>query len=100
MIWNTVKYFLDENQVRKTQITSQNTCPALLEIMAPNQLEEKFGGTAKNREEGQYWPPSCNDDNFGVGGKSDLSNLNFDANEMVKIEVPNSNEFKDIQDMP
>lgn len=67
MVWNSIKYFLDENQVRKVKIVSANTCPSLLELAAPNQLEEKFGGTAKNKEVGEYWPPSCPDSNFGVG---------------------------------
>jgi len=40
MVWNSIKYFLDENQVRKVKIVSANTCPSLLELAAPNQLEE------------------------------------------------------------
>lgn len=75
MVWNTIKYFLDENQVRKVKIVSANSCPSLLELAAPNQLEEKFGGTAKNKEAGEFWPPSCPDTNFGVGKTTDLSNV-------------------------
>lgn len=44
-------------------------------MVAPNQLEEKFGGTAKNRQVGEYWPPSLPDLDFGVGGKTDISGV-------------------------
>ena len=64
MIWNTVQYFFDENSVRKISITSQNTCPMLPELCSLNQFEEKFGGTAKTRQVGEYWPPCLPDMNF------------------------------------
>ena len=35
-IWNTVQYFLDENTTRKIQISSQNSHPALHDLVAPN----------------------------------------------------------------
>jgi hypothetical protein len=43
--------------------------------VAPNQLEEKFGGTAKDKEEGDYWPPSLPDNDFGVGEKTKLEDI-------------------------
>lgn len=49
-------------------MTTENTHPLLLEIVAPNQLPEKLGGTAKNKEEGQFWPPSLPDMDFGAEG--------------------------------
>ena len=48
-------------------INSSNSCPELLELVPPNQLEEKYGGTAKNREPGEYWPPRLADMDFGIG---------------------------------
>tara|TARA_B110000285_G_C14530188_1_gene340429 strand:- start:22 stop:225 length:204 start_codon:yes stop_codon:yes gene_type:complete len=38
----------------------------LLDLVAPNQLEEKYGGTAKNKEEGEFWPVNLPDQDFGV----------------------------------
>lgn len=78
MIWRTISMFLDENTARKVQISSANTVPDLLEMVAPNQLETKFGGTAPEREEGTFWPPSCPDSYFGAGGKTDITNVAFD----------------------
>ena len=28
-------------------------------------MEEKFGGNAKNREAGEFWPPALHSNNFG-----------------------------------
>jgi hypothetical protein len=37
--YNLVKLFVDANTTRKVMVTRQNTCPELLEQIAPNQLE-------------------------------------------------------------
>ena len=81
--WKTISYFMDENTARKVQITSSKTLPELLELVAPNQLEEQMGGTAKNKEEGEFWPPSLPDNDFGVGEKTNLEDLG----EIEKAEV-------------
>ena len=44
-------------------------------MVAPNQLEQQYGGTANDRQEGEYWPPRLPDNNFGVGGTTDLQDL-------------------------
>lgn len=46
-----------------------------MEKLAPNQLEEKYGGIGPNKEPGSYWPPSLNDLEFGVGKTTDLTNV-------------------------
>ena len=73
--WKTISYFMDENTARKVQITSGKTLPELLELVAPNQLEEQLGGTAKNKEDGEFWPPILPDNDFGVGEKTNLEDL-------------------------
>lgn len=73
--WKTISYFMDENTARKVQITSGKTLPELLELVAPNQLEESLGGTAKNKEEGEFWPPSLPDNDFGVGEKTKFEDI-------------------------
>lgn len=67
MVWKSLSYFIDANTNRKVNIVSTNTCPAMLELIAPNQLEEQFGGTAKNKEVGEFWPPCLPDVDCGVG---------------------------------
>ena len=58
--------FIPENTARKVQIHSGNSSPKLLDLVAANQLEEKYGGSAKNKEEGEFWPVNLPDQDFGV----------------------------------
>ena len=74
-MFNTVKYFLDETTARKIALYSSHTCKELLELVAPEQLEEKFGGKAKNKEVGDFWPPTLPSMEFGVGQKIDESQV-------------------------
>lgn len=55
-IWGTVKGFLEEHTKKKIIISKKSTCPELLEMFAPGQLEEKYGGTIQNQE-APWWPP-------------------------------------------
>jgi len=64
MLFAAIKMFIPENTARKVQINSGNIGAALVELCAPNQLEEKYGGKAKNKEEGEYWPVQLPDDDF------------------------------------
>ena len=64
-VWNTLRYFFDENTQQKVQFTTANTNPVLLQMVHPSQLEERYGGTAKNRQQGEYWPPRMNSTEFG-----------------------------------
>jgi len=48
-------------------------------------MEEKYGGTAPNRQSGQYWPPYLNSENFEYGKMADEAST---ANsEMLKMSV-------------
>lgn len=67
LIWRSLYYFMDENTAKKVNVVSTNYCPTMLELIAPNQLEEQFGGQAKNKEMGEFWPPCLPDDDCGVG---------------------------------
>lgn len=92
-VWNTVRYFMDENTQQKVCFTTKSTNPMLLQMVHPSQLEEKFGGTAPNRKQGEYWPPRCNSDEFGCGEMTDISNMTPLANdEMLKMSVLTKNE--------
>lgn len=68
MLFTAIKLFIPENTARKVQINSGNSSPQLLELVSPNQLEEKYGGTAKNKEEGDFWPVQLPDQDFGADG--------------------------------
>lgn len=66
-IWKVATYFIDETTARKVQVTSGETNDELTSLIHPEQLEVKFGGSAKNREVGEYWPPRLPSTEFGVG---------------------------------
>ena len=55
LIWNVVKHFLDDVTKEKTDIEKGNVSRRLLELFSPNQLEQKYGGSAPNLTE--FWPP-------------------------------------------
>ena len=97
LVYKAVSVILDQNLKQKVHILSSNTCSALLELAAPNQIEEKFGGTAPNKQEGQFWPPSLPDMDFGINEKSDVANI---ENKYIDVnaegeEEPNEDDFQD-----
>jgi hypothetical protein len=93
ILWQVIRYFIDQNTAKKVAIVSRNTCPELLELVSPNQLEEKFGGTVKNRVPGEYWPPRLPDMEFGIGGKTDISGV--EKGEYIENPALNDDEEKD-----
>lgn len=98
MVWKSLSYFIDANTNRKVNIVSTNTCPAMLELIAPNQLEEQFGGEAKNKEVGEFWPPCLPDVDCGVGTKTDVAALQFDENNIQNVVLEDDEEgFEDAQ---
>lgn len=90
-LWATVRYFVDENTQNKVQFSSTNILPDLLKLVAPEQLEEKFGGTAKNREPSEFWPPSMPSNNYGEKD-IDTSCLSVDNTELLKMSVISQSE--------
>ena len=87
-IWNTVKYILDENTQQKVQFTTSNVNPNLLKMCHPSQLEERYGGTAKNRVDGEYWPPRMNSTTYGYGDETDMTDVqSLKSSEMMKMSV-------------
>mmetsp|Transcript_3953 Transcript_3953/g.5960 ORF Transcript_3953/g.5960 Transcript_3953/m.5960 type:complete len:109 (-) Transcript_3953:26-352(-) len=84
IVFNTVKYLLDEATAKKITIYSSNTCKELQDLVAPEQLEERFGGKAPNREPGNYWPPTLNNTNYGAG---QFSGYGEEATECEKFDL-------------
>lgn len=64
MMFKAVSFLVSRATLEKVQVVSANTCDMLQELVAPEQLEERFGGTAPNRKEGEYWPPRLPSDHF------------------------------------
>ena len=60
-----------------------------MELVDPNQLEEKFGGKAPNRIDGTYWPPSLPNHNFGVNEKSDVTHI---ENKYIDVHAEENDE--------
>ena len=44
MIFKIASNFLDENTINKVQVTTANTTPVLQQLIAPEQLEKRYGG--------------------------------------------------------
>lgn len=55
MFYTVIKTFLKETTTWKFLLTDKNTCEELIGLFHPSQLEERFGGEAKNTY--SYWPP-------------------------------------------
>lgn len=69
MIFKIASNFLDENTINKVQVTTAATSPILKQLIAPEQLEKRYGGKAPDRKDGEYWPPRLPADTFGIEGR-------------------------------
>ena len=49
LLFNAISYFLDEPTQKKVNMTTENSHPLMHELIAPNQLEQCFGGTFPDR---------------------------------------------------
>ena len=65
MMFKIASSFIDANTLAKLHVTSENTCDQITQMICPEQLEQKFGGSAPDRDEGQFWPPNLLSDKFG-----------------------------------
>jgi len=48
---------MDETVAEKVQISGNPNTEKLLAMVEPDQLEERYGGTAPDRSQG-FWPPN------------------------------------------
>lgn len=65
-LWSTVQGFLESHTKKKIFITKHNYCEDIFEVIAPNQLQQKFGGNAPNFEGPVMWPPQMPSTDVGV----------------------------------
>jgi len=70
--WTMVKPFLEETTIEKISLSSGNSSADMFKHVNPAQVEEKFGGKAKNLT--SYWPPQKCEETVAVAG-DDLSSL-------------------------
>lgn len=96
-IWKVATYFIDETTARKVQVTSGATCDELISLVHPEQLESKFGGKAKDRVEGEYWPPRLPSTEFGVGVELKAPSGTQDYSEPKQSLDEIEKEFKEAQ---
>ena len=60
-------------------ITSGSTAELLTKLVAPEQLQEKFGGLVPDKTE-NFWPPSMPSDDFGHIEEEEEAELNQEGN--------------------
>lgn len=65
--WQMMKPFLDEVTVEKIKLCKGSIPNDLLAFTNAEQVEEKYGGSAKNAT--QYWPPIIPSNNYFVSPK-------------------------------
>lgn len=65
MIFKVASVFIDANTLAKLNVTTANSSELITSMIAPEQLEEQFGGIAPNRKDGDFWPPKLLSDKFG-----------------------------------
>ena len=70
VVWSCVKPFLDEITIEKIKISKSSYSDELLTMFNPLQVEEKYGGKAKNLT--SFWPPVVPDAPFAIEGKTSL----------------------------
>lgn len=63
VIWNMIKAFLDEIQIKKLRFLKNGDLSDILTYINPEQVEERFGGSAKNVRE-NYFPPIMPSDKY------------------------------------
>jgi len=71
--WQMIKGFLEEHTVRKIQFFKKDIPEPLFEHANREQVEQKFGGTAKNLT--AFWPPIFPSNNYWMKGEDTSSIL-------------------------
>ena len=64
MMFKVASVFLSATTTAKIQVTSASNHPDLLKMIGPEQLDARYGGTAPDRKDGEYWPPRLPSMNF------------------------------------
>ena len=63
-VWTILQAIVDDNTKAKIFINSGANDPNMLKLIAPEQLEERYGGLNPTKTE-DFWPPSVPNTNFG-----------------------------------
>ena len=61
-VWKIVSTFMDETVQDKVQICGDSTNAKLSSMVEPDQLEQRYGGSAPDRKT-SFWPPKFANDN-------------------------------------
>jgi len=87
-LWSAIKSVVPGESVQKVEMLSKNFGQTLLKLMAPHQLEERYGGTAKNLEgPNDFFPMRSIPGPFAVDSKRAQSPpVNMKLHELVSHE--------------
>ena len=69
-LWIIVKSFLDESTNAKITIMDSSNKNLLFDLINKEQLEKKYGGDIENIEEGHFFPPNNNNQNYLIKDES------------------------------
>lgn len=64
LLWQSIQLFIDNVTKKKVYIVRQNTCKELQRLVAPQQLQLKYGGTSEDRHGPHWWPPRMPEGGF------------------------------------
>jgi hypothetical protein len=76
-LWNIVKKFLDEVQLKKIKFLKKGEFGPIFDYINEEQVEERFGGKAKNLTEG-FFPPVMPSKNYNKSGAGLVSEEEYD----------------------
>jgi len=87
-LWSAIKSVVPGESVQKVEMLSKNFSQTLLKLMAPHQLEERYGGTAKTLDgPDDFFPMRCIPGPFAVDSKPTQSPpVNMKLHELVSHE--------------
>lgn len=71
LAWKVIEGFMAVHMKNKMVMTGENTAPDLLNSFHPSQLEEKYGGKAKNAT--KFWPPIMPSKEYGCAAENLMS---------------------------
>jgi hypothetical protein len=88
ILWNMVKVFLDETSLKKIRMLKKGQFKDILALINPEQLEQKYGGTAPDVKE-NFFPPIMPSKNYlrQTDGKSKVLVSEKVYSEYLKTKV-------------
>lgn len=99
MVWNVVTMIMGPTIEAKACKVEANDgqYDSLFQLINRNQVEQKYGGTAKDLKPGEYYPPKFISDNYFCGESKEKDAVNEDnENENESSNNKNIDSYKDV----